>query len=235
MSCTRDNARLNGYIDPAVDRYRALGQEEGGAELQRAFRRKLSSYCNFYGFLAQIIPFHDPDLEKLYAFGRMLLLSLPQPAGGRVKVDDEVLLRSIKLRHDHTEDIELAPGDTGELPAPSGGEGAEDDPAREKLSTIIEIINDKFGTEFDAQDLVDGVSAQLRADEALKQAAVVNDRDNFAHVFAKALDDALLARHDRHGAFIDRVFDDEELRGFFRAVMLDQLYDALRSDSAANK
>lgn len=48
----------------------------------------------------------------------------------------------------------------------------------EKLSTLIDVVNDRFGTDFDAQDLLDGVTNQLFRDAAVQQAAAANDRTN---------------------------------------------------------
>ena len=92
---------------------------------------------------------------------------------------------------------------------------------------IIDLINQRFGTDFDAQDLVDGVTDQLVADEDLQQAARVNDKGNFEVPFREALDEALVSRHDKHGDFINKVFQDETLGAFFRGWMLDQVYGRL--------
>jgi hypothetical protein len=99
--------------------------------------------------------------------------------------------------------------------------------AIERLSTIIDALNERFGTEFDAQDLVDGVTAQLVSDERIQTAARNNRKDGFAYVFNPALDDALIDRHGKHGDFVDKVFSDEQLGRFFRTLMLDQVYERL--------
>ena len=97
-----DSAPLNAWLDPAVDRFKALkagDDDEAGQERQEEFRGKLTAFKNLYGFLGQIVPFADPDLEKLYAFGRMLLRKLPRPdSGGPVDLGDDVVLASFKLK-----------------------------------------------------------------------------------------------------------------------------------------
>ena len=226
-----DNAKLNGWLDPAVDRFKALADEgESGVEKQESFRSKLVAFRNLYSFLGQIVPFPDADLEKLYAFGRMLLRKLPRPeTGGPLELDDDVALVSLKLKKEAEGDIQLQKGEGGELTGPSGtGTGASKGPV-EKLSAIIKVINDKFGTEFDAQDLVDGVIDQLVGDTSLQQAAKVNDKGSFKIPFLEALDDALVDRHAKHGAFINKVFEDDGLGAFFRAVMLDRVYGRLKA------
>ncbi len=49
-----EHKQLNGIIDKAVERYRALDEGE-----QEDFKGKLVSFRNLYGFLAQIIPYKD--------------------------------------------------------------------------------------------------------------------------------------------------------------------------------
>jgi type I restriction enzyme R subunit len=119
-----------------------------------------------------------------------------------------------------------------ELPGPEYTGTGKGKTPKEKLATIIEVISTRFGTAFDAQDLVDGMSARLVADEGLQQAAKVNDMGNFAVPFQDALDDALVSRHEKHEDFINKVSQDQAVGDFFRALMLDQVYGRLRSPTA---
>jgi len=214
-----------------VDRFKALRtgeSDELGAQRQEEFRGKLNAYKNLYGFLGQVVPFADPELEKLYAYGRLLLRKLPRAdAGGLIDLGDDVALASFKLKLEAEGNLGLGKGQIGELPAPEYVGTGQGKTPNEKLSTIIEIINERFGTTFDAQDLVDGVTEQLVADEVLRQAARVNDKGNFAVPFREALDDALISRHEKHGDFINKLFQDEAVGVFFRAAMLDAIYARL--------
>ena len=226
-----DSARLNAWLDPARDRFVALKateSDEAGQERQEAFRGKLTAFKNLYGFLGQIVPFADPDLEKLYAFGRMLLRKLPRPdSDGPVDLGDDVALASFKLKLEAEGALALKSGEGGGIPGPEYTGTGKGKAPRERLSTLIEALNQRFGTDFDAQDLVDGVTDQLMADAGLQQAARVNDKGNFSVPFQEALDDALVSRHERHGDFINKVFQDQAVGDFFRAWMLDQVYGRL--------
>ena len=68
-----EHKKLNILLDPIIDRYQKL--EEAEKEL---FKNQLTSFRNLYLFLAQILPYQDSDLEKLYAYGRSLLRKLPR-------------------------------------------------------------------------------------------------------------------------------------------------------------
>lgn len=114
-------------------------------------------------------------------------------------------------------------------PTETGTRRAEEEKA--PLSSLIEKLNARFETEFDAQDLIDGVTEQLVADEQIQEAARVNDKANFGFVLRKELNKVLVDRHDGHRQFIDRLFGDVEMMAFFRRVMLDEVYGRLSADS----
>ena len=61
-----------------------MGVTDNAAVVQRVREDPayVAAFKNLYSFLGQIVPFHDPDLEKLYTYGRMLLRKLPRPEGG---------------------------------------------------------------------------------------------------------------------------------------------------------
>ena len=219
------NAQLNAAVDPAVDRFKALEPEA-----QEAFRGTLIAFKSLYGFVAQIVPFQDAGLEKLYAYGRMLLRKLPRPPdGGPLDLDDDVALYSLALKKTADADIPLKPGEVQPLTGPTATGTGTAKSDKEKLSNIIEQINLRFATDFDAQDLVDGVTEQLVADKAVQQAAAVNDKANFTIEFSRKLDDALVERHGKHAEFIERVFGDDALGKMFRALMLETVYGRLKA------
>ncbi len=221
-----DHGPLNAWLDPAKDRFDALE-----AEKRDEFRGALGAYRNLYSFLAQTVPFQDIALEKLYAYGRMLLSKLPRESVGPVDLGDEVALRSFSLKKQMEDEALVMVAEDGTPLKPPGhtGTGVGKGP-QAKLSEVIALINERFGTEFDAQDLVDGVTEQLVADEGVQQAAEANDKMNFGYVFHPKLDAALLDRHAKHADFIDKVFADQEIGGLFRALMLDQIYERLTSE-----
>ena len=89
-----DHPKLNACLDPAVDRFAALEKEQ-----QDQFRDVLIAYRNLYGFMSQIVPFSDLRLEKLHAYGRMLLRKLPRPDdAGPIDLGDDVALHSLVIK-----------------------------------------------------------------------------------------------------------------------------------------
>ena len=226
------HAKLNGWLDPAVDRFKALGEtEDERGDLQEAFRGRLVAYRNLYGFLGQVIPFSDPNLEKLYAYGRMLLRKLPRPeSGGPLELDDDVILASLKLKKDAEGDLELEQGEGGALPGPGETGTAGDQPAKEHLSTIIDAINQRFGLDLPdhINDFLGGVSDDLVGTDEVRLGAEANDKANFAHIFNPALEGTMAEHLDDNSDFVNLFFQDKELRDFLTKRMLSEVYERIR-------
>jgi len=54
---------------------------------------------HFYGFLSQVIPYQDSDLEKLFTYLRHLALKLPKrKSGPGCQFDEEVELDYYRLQ-----------------------------------------------------------------------------------------------------------------------------------------
>ena len=143
------HAHMQRHLQPAVDRFKALDDEERG----QAFRDKLAGYDRGYAFLSQIVPYADSDLEMLYSYGRFLLPHLPRDRDAAiVQVGDEVALQYYRLERVFSSAIEVKEGEAQYVKSPTEvGTGAtKDEPA--PLSEIIEVLNERFGTQFAEED-----------------------------------------------------------------------------------
>ena len=69
------------HLQPAVDRFKAIADEEQ----REAFREKLNGYTRVYAFMSQIVPYADPEMEKLYSYGRFLVPHLPIERDAAIK------------------------------------------------------------------------------------------------------------------------------------------------------
>lgn len=226
-----DHARMNACLDPAANRFKNLEKED-----REEFRKVLTAYRNLYAFMSQVIPFVDADLEKLYTYVRFLLLKLPRGSGGpSYNFDNEVALKCYRLRKIHDNIcLELQGG--GEVDGPTSvGTGILKEEKIE-LSRLIDILNDRLGTDFKPGDQLffDSVSEDAAADPELVQVALANTMENFGYVFRKALD----------GFFIDRLEQNEELAAHFlnnkefHEVVFNHLlvhvYNRIRTNAAAS-
>ncbi len=157
-----DHKMMNAAIDLAVDRFKDLRREnEEKAELWRA---KLQAFRNLYSFLSQVIPYQDSDLEQLYTFLRHLASKLPKRGTGPgYQFDDEVRLEYYRLQKISEGSISLSEGTAKPLDGPSevGGGTVRDE--KVALSKLIDVINERFGAEFNEAD-------QLFFDQIIEEA-----------------------------------------------------------------
>lgn len=70
-------------MDEFATAYFKAKEKAGGSQTKWA---KL--HAELYGFLAQIVPYQDPDLERLHLYGRHLLNRLPRRADGGVDIGE---------------------------------------------------------------------------------------------------------------------------------------------------
>jgi type I restriction enzyme R subunit len=222
-----DHAAMHRILNGPVERFEALSDEK-----QEQFRSNLVAFRNLYSFMSQIIPFQDADLEKLYAFIRLLVPRLPKRGiGPAVVIDDEVSLRYYRLQQTSKGSIALAAGDRGTVPAPTAVGTGKDHYEQVELSRLIDVINDRFGTDFKPADQL--FFEQLReesiSDTAIQQAAIANSLENFGYVFDKALEDKFIDRMDQNQEIFTRYMNDKDFQRLVSEWMRKQVYDQVRA------
>lgn len=223
---TSDHAKMNACIDPAVIRFRELEED-----IQEEFRKILVAYRNLYAFMAQIIPFQDSDLEKLYSYIRFLITKLPKRNTGTIyHFDDEVTLKYYRLQKISEGSIVMEPGVPFEVSAPTDvGTGVSHEDEVE-LSVLIDLLNERFGTEFKLGDQLffDSIKEDAVADENLQQAARANTMENFGYVFKKILENLFIDRMDQNEDITARFMNEDEFRDIVSDYLLKEVYEGAR-------
>ncbi len=224
-----DNALMNSIVDKGVGRF-AEATDDGQEEL----RNRLEAFRRLYSFLSQVIPFGDSKLEKFDAYLRFLETKLPVREGtGRLDLDDDVRLKFYRLQKISEGRIPLEPGTPGTLKGPSDvGTGRIED-EQVPLSRIVDVLNERFGTEFTNADELfwDQVRADATADEAVRDAGEANTIDNFAHIFDRKLEELVIGRMDRNSDQVVRFLDNPEVREFVTSLMRNQVYTRIQQDA----
>ncbi len=223
-----DQGLLHRALDPAVGRFAA----EPDAERREAFRSQLVSFVRLYGFASQIAAFGDPELEKLYAFARMLARKLPRREGGGVlDLDDDVSLAYYRLDRTFTGAVALAGAAALPLGGPTEvGTAALKDAAKSPLSQVITLLNERFGTDFNERDrlFMDQVVGDLAEDDTLAEQARNNSIDNFRHAFDPKAMGAVIGRTERNEAISSQFMSNPEFRGIVLDAMLREFYERAR-------
>jgi type I restriction enzyme R subunit len=214
--------RLYEVLDPVGDRYKELSPEERGS-----FKHELGRFTRLYAFLAQVMPFEDADLEKLYWFAYWLDRKLESPKETLpVEVQKLIDIDSLRIQETSSGRIELERGE-GELRPIVGGVDVpipEED--LEPLSQIIRELNERFGTDFKDEDrvFVDELLERLSTDAALEASVRANTPENARLTFDHVVSDRLQDMVETNFEFYKRVNDDERFAGFF----LDRLFEMYR-------
>ena len=231
-----DHQAMNAALDPAVSRFSARQQEnEDEAEL---WRGKLQAYRNLYGFLSQVIPYQDSDLEKLYVFLRHLGAKLPRRRGGPAyQFDDDVRLEYYRLQKISEGSIDLRGGSARPLDGPSevGGGMVHEQPVA--LSQLIDILNERFGTDFNQADQLffDQLIEAAIADGTLRQAAAVNPGDKFELVFKNLLESLFVERMDQNEDIFIRFMNDTAFQKLVTGWLSSEAYKKLRGEAVRMK
>lgn len=232
-----DHRALNAALDPAVDRFRALLEEE--PEETELWRRKVSAFGSLYRYLSQVIPYQDSDLERLYSFLRHLATKLPRrPSGPAYQFDEDVRLQYYRLQKISEGSISLQEEKGRPLDGPTevgSGINREQDVA---LSQLIDLINERFGTTFTAADQLffDQIVEAATEDESLRQAASVNPQDRFSLVLSGALEAFFVERMDQNEELFARYVNDPDFRKVVTSWATSEIYKRLskpRDDGTA--
>jgi type I restriction enzyme R subunit len=224
-----DHAKMNSCIDPAVNRFKQLDED-----IQEEFRGWLTAYRNLYAFLSQVIPFQDSDLEKLYSYIRFLLTKLPKRTPGPIyDFDDEIALKYYRLQKISEGSIDLQPGKGGEVSGPVDLGTGNSHSEKIELSQLIEILNDRFGTEFKPADQLffDSIREDAVADPTLRQAAIANTKENFSYVFLKALESLFIDRMEQNEDITAKYLNEKAFQEVVGKKLLEQVYDQIQKES----
>lgn len=184
-----DRDKLDPILDACVAIYVSKLDEDG----QVGFKGKAKVFCRTYSFLSSVIPYSNPQWEKLSILLNLLVFKLPAPreedlAKGILEAID---MDSYRVEKKATMKIALTDKDAEIEPVPTDANGHKAEPALDRLSNILKTFNEQFGTLFTDTDRV---AKRIRDDIAPKVAADVayqNAKENTPHTARLAHDQAL--------------------------------------------
>ncbi|MEZ5583133.1 MAG: DEAD/DEAH box helicase family protein [Candidatus Competibacteraceae bacterium] len=221
-----DHAQMNSILDQAVERFKERPEEE-----REDVKMLLVNFRNMYTFLSQVIPYQDSDLEQLYTYLRFLLTKLPKrESGPGHHLEDEIELQYYRLQKISEGQIDLNSGDAHPLKGPSDvGTGQEDQ--KIKLSELIDILNERFGTNFTQADQLffDQIQEEAIESDTLRKAAATNSKDDFRYVFEKAFEGLVIDRMEGNEEIFEKLMADGEFRKLAVEHMLHKVYGTLKN------
>ncbi len=226
----QEHAQLNSLVDVAVERFKLIEKEEHRED----FSNTLGVFVRLYAFLAQIMPFQDIELEKFYAYGRFLLKKLPRrELGERYRLGDEVALEYYRLQKMAEGGIALQKdSDATVKPVSEAGTKKEKEEFA-RLSEIIKLLNDRFGTDFSEADKLffDQIEEEMVLDNKLGVQAKSNTIDNFKYGFEDVFISKLVERMDQNQDIFNKIMEDTTFAGVVKDYLLRRVYKRLSQET----
>lgn len=222
----QDHAQMQRHLQPAVDRFNALADEAKRTE----FRDKLAGYVRIYSFLSQILPYGDPALEMLYSYGKLLLPHLRLDRDQtRVKIGDEVGLQFYRLQRVFSGEIDLKVGEPPGVKSPTevGTGRAKEEKA--PLSEIIQVLNERFGTNFTDEDrfFFEQIREKAANDEQVIQLRRANPFEKFQIGLRQLIADLMVQRMGENDKIVTRYMDDRDFNAAAFDILSRTIYDAI--------
>ena len=208
-------------LAPVPARVAALEEED-----RRAFRTGLFRFVRLYNFITQICRMFDEEMHIYSLFAKQLAAALPAENDGLVNLDGQIDLEYYKLVKTGEASIPLTPSEKG-YAAIKGDAGAPAQKEFDSLSSIVEKINQRFGTQFNAGDQVENFRA-LQKHVLASDARIVGlaDKDNRA-TWEMVYDTAFMAGAGEtamhSAAFLDLIRNPDTL-AFIRTLLKESIW-----------
>ena len=225
-----DNRLMNAVLDGIVERFELHPEEE-----QESFRDKLTAFRNLYSFLSQIIPYQDSELEKFYTFTRNVLLKLPlKDSGESFALDNEVTLKFFRLQQITEGSIDLGSGEADPLKGPTDVGTGKEKEVPIPLSTLVQKLNERFGTDFTEADQLffDQIRATAEGDEKIVEAAKANNLIDFSAFLERILDELFIERMEGNEDIFSRVMTDKTFRSAAHEHLANEIFERVRGKAS---
>jgi type I restriction enzyme, R subunit len=215
------HAQLHEYLKPAIDRFAALETDDE----REGFRGALQDYVRAYSLLAQVVAWGDRELERLYQFGRILLIRLPGRPPTSVDVGDADLSH-FRLEFTGKHNVSLSAVGDRDVRGHAADGGGRREPELAPLAQVIAELNDRFGLGLGTTDevLIYQQVVDLVEDTSMQQIALMNDEARFGQVADDRLDDIVAGNAERNTDFVKNYFDNPEFRAVVKEAARKRAY-----------
>ena len=162
-------------------------------------------------------------------------MKLPPPGDGRAFVlDDEVALRFFRLQQMNEGSIDLSDGEAHPLKGPTDIGTARVKDEEVALSSLIDRLNERFGTDFAEADQLffDQIRASAENNDHIAEAARANSFTNFSAYLDRALDELFIARMEGNEGIFSRVMTDPDFRSAAHEHLAREIFRRVREEPA---
>ena len=227
-----DHAHMQRHLQPAVDRFKAIKDEQR----RKSILSKLGGYTRTYAFLSQIVPYADIELEMLYSYGRALLPHLPLVRDTTiVEIGHEVALEYYRMERTFSGSILVSEGKAKYVDSLTGvGIGRSVD-EQLPLSQIIDVLNQRFGTSFGEEDRLFFQQIKEKAcnsDQVVKT-ALANPLDKFELGIRKLIEGMMMERLVESDQIVTRYLEDGEFQASAFPILARDIFETIHSRSSS--
>lgn len=168
----------------------------------------------------------------LYSYGRYLIPHLPLDRQTiTLNLGDEVDLQYYRLERVHAGAIDLKQGDVRTVKSPTevGTGKAKDE--RAPLSEIIDVLNERFGTQFTEEDRLffQQIKEKATKNEQVIKTALVNPLDKFELGIRKLIEDFMIERMSQNDKIVTRYMSDRDFQAAAYPILAREIFDAVRA------
>ncbi|MGO1372393.1 MAG: type I restriction endonuclease subunit R, partial [Senegalia sp. (in: firmicutes)] len=215
-------ALMENYVNNTSNRIDEFSREEK-IEIRSLFKK----FISLYNLIIQIAPFIDSELHRLSIYLRYLIKKIDIESTGGIDITDKVILEYYRLKEGKEESIYLEDEeDIGVNVKVAGGSKAKEDET-DYLSSIINNLNDRFGTDFsDSEKLaVEQIRNSLKSDKTLELKAQANTAENFRHAFEPSFDGKIIDEYAKNQNFYGKVLTDESFKNKLMDLLMLEVYN----------
>lgn len=231
----KSQSALHAVLKPAYDRYEDLEDEP-----QELFRRDLGSFLRLYEFLSQIIPYDDPELEKLFVFGKNLMPRLAAHGKDkhRLELDADVKLTHYRLQKVAEQQLDLENAEVVKLPGiGEAGTGSAPEDEKKALREIVAKMNDLFSGHITESDFIGSVTAwagHLQQNEKLAAQARNNSVEQFEMGdFKDTFTDIIIEAQDAHNQIAEQLLKDQRIFGVMQKMVAKMVWQKFQQGPSA--
>ena len=194
------------------------------------FKKNLQSFVRLYEFLSQIVNYEDNELEQLSVYAKHLYPLLRRDRLEQEEIDvSELALTHYRVTKRQEQQLRLSEnqGEYALQPGNDIGSGKAHDPEKQRLSEVIQALNDLFGAEVSDEDQVQFLNAIAqrisRQDDVMAQ--VKNHRaEQVMHgLFPQRVTDTVLDAMTDNEKLSLEVLDNEQSGRKFALMVLELL------------
>lgn len=144
---------------------------------------------------------------------------------------DDVALEYYRNQKVFEGSIELEKTGGVELDPQKHGAGGAPEDEKVRLSSILDKLNERFGTQFTETDLLsrEQVKEDMLHDEEIRQKAKNNTKENFKFAFEKSFMDFVIDRMSSNQEFFMKILENNEFKTVIMEDMMNEVYVAVNS------